>query len=287
MSERPASGARHGPGPGHRLSTAFEGAVHPAPAGHLAGGLLVRQRGMAAVPAHRCPGRRPGNHGLGVGDGAEPPGVPGCAGAVECRADVPLPHHAGRAEPPAPAASSRSPPSANSPATGTAAGPSSRFPFRRRRAMSGKCSASRLRWRGFAPLFGARMGLPAGPLRGTRKHLQGLWRGRLRHLPHRGVQPARQTARRGLVSAGIQGTVPALHGKIHCRGRSASTPERVSPAEAFRVRTELMDAWRAFPWSDPDLPAELLPEAWPRHEAREPLVRLYDGLARGGHGVRR
>ena len=40
-----------------------------------------------------------------------------------------------------------------------------------------------------------------------------------------------------------------------------------------------MDAWRAFPWSDPDLPAELLPEAWPRTEARELLVRLYDGLA--------
>jgi DNA-binding transcriptional regulator PaaX len=53
----------------------------------------------------------------------------------------------------------------------------------------------------------------------------------------------------------------------------------VSPAEAFRVRTELMDAWRAFPWSDPDLPAELLPEAWPRSEARDLLVRLYDGLA--------
>ena len=53
----------------------------------------------------------------------------------------------------------------------------------------------------------------------------------------------------------------------------------VSPAEAFRARTELMDAWRAFPWSDPDLPAELLPEAWPRTEARELLVRLYDGLA--------
>jgi phenylacetic acid degradation operon negative regulatory protein len=53
----------------------------------------------------------------------------------------------------------------------------------------------------------------------------------------------------------------------------------VSPAEAFRVRTELMDAWRAFPWSDPDLPAELLPEAWPRSEARDLLIRLYDGLA--------
>lgn len=53
----------------------------------------------------------------------------------------------------------------------------------------------------------------------------------------------------------------------------------VAPADALRVRTELMDAWRAFPWSDPDLPAELLPEAWPRTEARELLVRLYDGLA--------
>lgn len=53
----------------------------------------------------------------------------------------------------------------------------------------------------------------------------------------------------------------------------------VTAAEAFRVRTMAMDAWRAFPWNDPDLPAELLPEKWPLAEARKIFVQVYDGLA--------
>ena len=52
----------------------------------------------------------------------------------------------------------------------------------------------------------------------------------------------------------------------------------VTAAEAFRVRTMAMDAWRAFPWNDPDLPAELLPEKWPLAEARKIFVQVYDGL---------
>jgi phenylacetic acid degradation operon negative regulatory protein len=53
----------------------------------------------------------------------------------------------------------------------------------------------------------------------------------------------------------------------------------VTATEAFRVRTMAMDAWRAFPWNDPDLPAELLPEKWPLAEARKIFVQLYDNLA--------
>ena len=39
-----------------------------------------------------------------------------------------------------------------------------------------------------------------------------------------------------------------------------------------------MDEWRAFPGLDPDLPAELLPPAWPRASARELFIGCYDLL---------
>ncbi|TDE56312.1 PaaX family transcriptional regulator [Nonomuraea mesophila] len=51
-----------------------------------------------------------------------------------------------------------------------------------------------------------------------------------------------------------------------------------SPAEALRLRTAIMTDWRVFPTIDPDLPAELLPDAWPRDEARRLCVRIYDSL---------
>ena len=177
---------------------------------------------MAAVPAHRRPGRGPGDHGLGVGDGAEPPGVPGRPGTVQCRADLALPHHPGRAQPapPRPGAGLR---------LRRTVPPMGRQLDRHRFFHSGDVAGcprdvpltpalARIR----AAVRGA-VGLSARPLRGTRKNLQGLRRGRLRHLPHRGIQPPRQAARRGLVAAGVQGTVPALHRKIHAVGR---TPRR-------------------------------------------------------------
>jgi phenylacetic acid degradation operon negative regulatory protein len=45
---------------------------------------------------------------------------------------------------------------------------------------------------------------------------------------------------------------------------------RPSGAEAFfRMQTLLVHAWRKFPFLDPDLPAELLPDGWPRRRAYE------------------
>ena len=36
-----------------------------------------------------------------------------------------------------------------------------------------------------------------------------------------------------------------------------------------------MNEWRAFPAMDPDLPAELLPDAWPRAGARGLFIDCY------------
>jgi phenylacetic acid degradation operon negative regulatory protein len=49
-------------------------------------------------------------------------------------------------------------------------------------------------------------------------------------------------------------------------------------AEALVTRTRLRVDWRDFPESDPDLPAELLPEDWARPRARTCFLEIYDAL---------
>lgn len=43
--------------------------------------------------------------------------------------------------------------------------------------------------------------------------------------------------------------------------------EATSDTEVFRHQVELIEAWRRFPFLDPDLPAELLPSDWPGIQA--------------------
>lgn len=62
------------------------------------------------------------------------------------------------------------------------------------------------------------------------------------------------------------------------RLRDAAGAGEVPPAGALIARTRVMDEWRAFPGLDPDLPAELLPPAWPRARARELFIACYDLL---------
>jgi phenylacetic acid degradation operon negative regulatory protein len=55
-------------------------------------------------------------------------------------------------------------------------------------------------------------------------------------------------------------------------GRDGET----APEEAFVERTELVHAWRLFLFSDPGLPAAMLPATWPGHAA----AQRFDDLAR-------
>jgi phenylacetic acid degradation operon negative regulatory protein len=48
--------------------------------------------------------------------------------------------------------------------------------------------------------------------------------------------------------------------------------------EALVDRTAIMDTWRAFPALDPDLPAEILPDGWPRQRAYQIFAQVYDSL---------
>jgi phenylacetic acid degradation operon negative regulatory protein len=62
------------------------------------------------------------------------------------------------------------------------------------------------------------------------------------------------------------------------RLREHTLAGRVSPVAALVARTRVMDEWRGFPELDPDLPDELLPEAWPRATARQVFTTTYDLL---------
>lgn len=52
----------------------------------------------------------------------------------------------------------------------------------------------------------------------------------------------------------------------------------VGSAQALVTRTELLSGWRALVTGDPRLPDELLPDDWPRSEARRRFVAAYDAL---------
>jgi len=50
----------------------------------------------------------------------------------------------------------------------------------------------------------------------------------------------------------------------------------LTPEACFRQQALLVHAWRRFPFLDPDLPAALLPQSWPRERAHDLFVRRHD-----------
>jgi phenylacetic acid degradation operon negative regulatory protein len=144
-----------------------------------------------------------------------------------------------------------------------------------------------LRWRGFAPLYD---GLWVSP----RDHAAEVI-GYLKDLDITTGTAFRASAvPTGMVPAGMVPTdcdIPArawdldgLRSRYECfisfagQLRDAAAAGRVPPTDALIARTRVMDEWRAFPGLDPDLPAELLPSAWPRASARELFIGCYDLL---------
>ncbi|MEU4528576.1 PaaX family transcriptional regulator C-terminal domain-containing protein [Micromonospora ureilytica] len=60
--------------------------------------------------------------------------------------------------------------------------------------------------------------------------------------------------------------------------RAAACGGEVDAARALVARTSAMDSWRRFADIDPDLPPHLLPEPWPRQEARETFLDIHSTL---------
>lgn len=137
----------------------------------------------------------------------------------------------------------------------------------------------RLRWLGFAPLYDA---LWISPHDRVDEVVQ--------QLDHLGIETAtvfRATTVPGLHEKGFPQRAWDLAGlreeyqsfiAFAERLRDRIMAHRVSPVEALVARTRVMDRWRAFPAMDPELPDELLPEAWPRATARDLFITTYDLL---------
>jgi phenylacetic acid degradation operon negative regulatory protein len=59
---------------------------------------------------------------------------------------------------------------------------------------------------------------------------------------------------------------------------AAAELARMTGPDALRLRIELVSSYRHFPFRDPDLPAELLPEDWPGHRAHALFLAAHDAL---------
>jgi phenylacetic acid degradation operon negative regulatory protein len=64
----------------------------------------------------------------------------------------------------------------------------------------------------------------------------------------------------------------------HAALRAAVRDGAVDATRALVARTSAMDSWRKFADIDPDLPPHLLPQPWPRQEARETFLDIHSAL---------
>jgi phenylacetic acid degradation operon negative regulatory protein len=136
---------------------------------------------------------------------------------------------------------------------------------------------SHLRWLGFAPLYDGLWVSPRPVAEQCRAVLTELGLAdvtvfRASETPGTGRHPidAWDLDELGAMYSDFVDTYTALHERIQ-RGD-------VSAAAALEARTRIMDSWRSFPSRDPNLPGELLPHQWPRAQAHDLFVALYDAL---------
>ena len=66
--------------------------------------------------------------------------------------------------------------------------------------------------------------------------------------------------------------------KQYAELRVAARNGEVDAARALVARTSAMDSWRKFPDIDPDLPHHLLPQPWPRQQARDTFLDIHSAL---------
>jgi phenylacetic acid degradation operon negative regulatory protein len=140
-----------------------------------------------------------------------------------------------------------------------------------------------LRWLGFAPLYDALWVSPRDHAAEVIGSLQDLGIGTATAFRATSVPFAPSAASVTLVPVrawDLDGLRTRYESFVEFAGRlrDAAAAGQVPPLDALIARTRVMDEWRAFPGLDPDLPEELLPAAWPRHEARELFIACYDLL---------
>jgi phenylacetic acid degradation operon negative regulatory protein len=137
---------------------------------------------------------------------------------------------------------------------------------------------TRLRWLGFAPLYDGLWVSPHPPPPALTDALAELDVASFtvvvgEAIPHAGaVDPISAWNLDGL-RADYDAFV-ARFAPLRTRVRSGA----VTLAEGLVARTEIMDSWRNMPSLEPELPVELLPQGWPRGDARALFIEVYDAL---------
>ncbi|WIN00267.1 PaaX family transcriptional regulator C-terminal domain-containing protein [Actinoplanes oblitus] len=146
----------------------------------------------------------------------------------------------------------------------------------RRRTLRGQ-----LRWLGFAPLYDALWVSPDAPNPVVKERLTTTTLGTMTMFRARQVDLATPASRNPIDAWDVAAIARRYHTFI--RHWEPMLPRiragEVSGAAAVQARTEIMDAYRQFPIVDPELPIELMPANWPRAQARELFVTVYDRLA--------
>jgi phenylacetic acid degradation operon negative regulatory protein len=134
-----------------------------------------------------------------------------------------------------------------------------------------------LRWLGFAPLYDGLWVSPRDHASEVIGFLKDLGVTTVTAFRATSVQDELGIPARAWDLAGLRGRYEQFIG-FASGLRDTIAAGRVSPADALIARTRVMDEWRAFPGFDPDLPAELLPDGWPRAVARTLFIDCYDLL---------
>ena len=141
-----------------------------------------------------------------------------------------------------------------------------------------------LAWHGFGPLAASTWVSPHDRLDELAAALSGLGSTRLDLLTCRSTGPAadREMAARCWDLPGLGADYTRLVAELD------AVPEPSDDADALRRQVGLLARYRTFPFRDPDLPPELLPESWPGARAHELFTATHDRLhARAGAHVRR
>jgi phenylacetic acid degradation operon negative regulatory protein len=137
----------------------------------------------------------------------------------------------------------------------------------------------RLRWLGFAPLYDGMWVSPRPVAEPARRVFAEL--GVLASTVLTTTVDARRSDPRPPMAAWDLTELRAGYEEFiatHAPVRDQLRAGALGPREALLARSELLDAWRRLLGEDPDLPLDLLPERWPRWEARALFVVTCDGL---------
>lgn len=142
---------------------------------------------------------------------------------------------------------------------------------------------ARLRWLTFAPIFDATWVTPHDRVVQVHEQLDELGitdaivlRSRDVELLPGGRSRLEQAWRIGELAERYESFLSRYHDLAVRADR-----DEVDAAEALILRTELVDDWRRLVRDDPDLPAEFLPEGFPRKRARALFLDTYQALSEG------